>query len=298
MSAAALSEPAPPRQPTLFLRAGAVFLRALLGLFILGQAAFLVLANVLDMESVTRDYLTRSRAENGSAWTLIEHSEPAEQAVAEWLKPSGDKKRSETTIGAIYEAVGKPVQWWARTARQEQGWSLFAPDTLDWCCFPSVELRWDRAPEGTRPPVVLPSANEPPDKHRFFRLGRFRLRRFEMLLDVEPMRDRNLTPEQADTLGDLMKELVRKKDDYILAYLRWRWRLYREEHPGVPAPTQIILHTRGWIIPAPPGEKPWDWQFVGDYPVARWQPGKELGDEYYPLEVYVPRFRHFTKLEK
>jgi hypothetical protein len=289
--------------------------RVLLGLFVLVQAVFLVAYNAVDMKDEAHDYLEKSRKkyrekpnhEGGWAWGLIKRSPQAEALVAPWLDAEKGKARDETTIGAIYVWVGKRTTWWARKLKQEQGWSLFAPDVVDWTCFPSLELRWEGPLGSRRDPVILASENEPPDKSRFLRLGRFRLRRYEALFDVrpiEPEEGADLSPEQKDELGDRMASMVRKRDDNILAYMRWRLRRYQDEHPDVPEPTAVILHTRGWFIPKPPKEPDWKWRFpgwrfAGDYPVARWQPRKEPDtSRHLPLEVYVPRHNYFKTLDK
>jgi hypothetical protein len=78
--------------------------------------------------------------------------------------------------------------------------------------------------------------------------------------------------------------------------MRWRFRRYQDEHPNVPEPTDVILHTRGWFIPKPPEDASWTWhftgwRFAGDYPVARWKPDGKSSS----LEVYVPRHHDWKK---
>jgi len=81
--------------------------------------------------------------------------------------------------------------WLARGTRslgeatgQEQPWQLFAPNLVEVIPFTVVELFWD---EPGTPGVALLSDNEPTDRRHFFRVGQFRLRRAETVLEVAPL---------------------------------------------------------------------------------------------------------------
>src|SRR5262245_58966125 len=99
--------PAPRRAPRYALATLRFAARALLGLFVLFQAVFIVAYNVVDMKDEARDYLRKSRTEGRWAWALLSRWPAAGGAAEEWLDPPRDKKREETAIGAAYERVGK-----------------------------------------------------------------------------------------------------------------------------------------------------------------------------------------------
>jgi hypothetical protein len=125
--------------------------RVVLGLFVLGQVAFLVAANFAALPELPR----------GAVASLPSAlREPVERLQADGL------------ISRAPAAAGAMTQPWAEGTGQWQSWGLFAPDVTDWVPFPTLELRWK-----DRPPQRLPALNAPADRRHFFRLGNFRLRR-------------------------------------------------------------------------------------------------------------------------
>lgn len=283
MSQAVPTAPAPPSP---FGRAWGVLrfaARALLGLFVLGQALFLVAVNVVDMKEAARDSLTESRKNESWLWTALTCVPPVRETFTEWLDPPGAMTKEETKIGRLYAWLGERTDWWGRRAGQEQGWSLFAPDVVDWTSFPAVELRWDEdaAPgKAAHAPVRLLSENEPSNRRRFVRIGKFRLRKFESNFEM----DLRSGVSAADLESHIERKVDRKRDE-ILVYLRLRWRQYSRAHPDAPTPAQVILHVHCWTIPEPPGNRPWDWTDRVETPVARWRPGR--GRKAETLERYV-----------
>jgi hypothetical protein len=260
-----------------------------------GQALFIVAVNVVDMQEAAQDYLRKARKTNGWLWWLVTNP-GTRDAVEEWLDPPGTKTEEETQIGRFYEQLGKVTEWWGRRAGQEQGWSLFAPDVVDWTSFPLVELRWDtdEAPgKAVYPPVRLLSENEPRDRRRFVRIGKFRLRKYESNFEMD------LRPDDRDTdRDDQIDRKVHKNYATIRAYLRFRLRQYQRDHPDVPAPTQVILRVHTWTIPKPPAKKPWDWQDEVETPVARWRPVPGQRDSDAVLERYVASEKCYREAQR
>jgi hypothetical protein len=180
---------------------------------------------------------------------------------------------------------------WAEFTGQAQNWSLFAPNVWANVPFAAVELRWDEEPANDRaaprPPVYLISDNEPVDVSSYFRIGLFRLRRYESSLDIGFQKDPDKSDEAMDDKWrQNIFDKVRREPHTIRAYLEWRWRRYHADHPDLETPKQIILHVRTYRIPPPPGPSPWKWAGPEDRPVARWRPGFAYPDGALPVEAY------------
>jgi hypothetical protein len=270
--------------------AGRCFAGLLLGLFVLWQLLFLVGANFCE---VTRHYLGPS--------TDLRETFPA----------LGDEDSAVRRQLAKFEQV---LTRWSELTNQAQGWSLFAPNVWRNIPFAGVELRWDEEPTiagaavsmlgmiagseplpalawcampAPRPPVYLLSDNEPPDVSHYFRVGLFRLRRFESNLDVSLYVQPDKSKEDMqDSWRQSIFEKVRSEANAIRAYLEWRWRKYQAAHPDVETPKQVVLHVRVYRIPPPPGGRPWMWDGPDDRPMARWRPHVRYPTGAPPVEVY------------
>jgi hypothetical protein len=234
--------------------------RGLLGLFVLGQAAFLLAAN---------------------AGTLLTLPPEAAGRLAPFLREPAEGLRAGEW-GKVVRSANAHTQRWADLTGQAQAWSLFAPDVTDYVPFVALELRWDAG----EPPRRLPSLNAPADPRHFFRVGNFRLRRYESTADVSPTAGQPFDPSGADWRMTLAWA-VWNRQGYILTYLAWRLEAFRRAHPELPPPSQVILSVHLYRIPAPPGPDPWDWDDLGLHPVARWRPGAPS------LEAYDPRTDDF-----
>jgi hypothetical protein len=148
------------------------------------------------------------------------------------------------------------------------------------------------------PPVTILSDNEPRDVTRYFRLGKFRLRRLEgnLALILRVLEDE--TPEEAAQRwrGRIFK-LLDEDGDTVKAYLRWRWESYRKAHPGTPQPAQLILVMRRWAI-RPPDRAPPYWDGPFTLPVARVQPRVPWPTSRLALEMYNPVTRRFQEVKE
>jgi hypothetical protein len=263
-------------------------LQVLLGLFIVWQIIYLVAGNLLNMAQETRSSL----ADPDNEPKLVQKA----AEVVQWLAPGWIKKE-----GHVYdadEALSGLTKRWGQITGQVQGWSLFAPSVSEHNTFVAVELRWDGE---SYPPELLLSDNEPRDPNCFFRLGDFRLRKYESHLDVLlTLHDDEATEAAAAERWRLrIEEKLDTDGKDLLAYLRWRWRKFRQAHPDRPTPSQVILYVRRYSIP-PPEQVPWHWdtnnyQMFDRQPMARWQPGADWEPDYQALEMYNHETGRFEK---
>ncbi len=288
--------------------------RVLLGLFVLWQMIFLPAFNLLDGAEVARRELQEQRRQDGRGWRLVRGVPGLVPLVDEWLTKGanyGDKGK----LGNLIDRPRRVVRWWAQATGQEQGWKLFAPDTFDFSSFPSLELRWDdpEAKDGTglgalaggpalalgraplhrvaHAPVVLGSDNQPADRHRYLRVGGFRRRRIEGQFELDFRRDDRPHEQLAELWEQQIRDLVSAEYEETLAFLRWRLSRFRREHPELPPPVQVILRVQTFVIPKPPGPRPWDWVEEDPVPLARWLPQKQPAE----LELYCPTADRFRK---
>jgi hypothetical protein len=271
-----------------------------LGLFILGQLLFLVTSNLLGYLATLGDEL-KDAAPDSEFAREVEHLAPG------WLREEGHLYETQKLIRSV-------VRPWERVTGQEQNWALFSPPIAREIVFPAVEFRWedDSAPypilaalAATNPwevvavkaasrvradvpaPVVFLSDNEPADPTRYFRLGQFRVRRFEGQLDVTLYPDE--TPEK---WHERIEKRVSREGSTMRYYLAWRLREFNRRYPGRPDPAQIILLMRRYHVLAPDEAPPyWDGPFTT--PVARLRPRPGTAVSAAPLESYDPETGQF-----
>ncbi|MFN4261822.1 MAG: hypothetical protein ACK4RK_21280 [Gemmataceae bacterium] len=218
---------------------------------------------------------------------------------------------------------------WGELTGQPQNWSLFAPNVAAVSPFPAVELRWDDDPHSAEgiagrlsplaaqhpgevaawevaarsspyPSFFLLSDNEPDNLHSYWRVGRFRLRRYEASgLEVILTSNDRSQAEVADAWRERIENKVRRDGECIKAYLRWRERVYQREHLDRPPPRQLVLWVRQYAIPAPDAAPiPWQWQVLPPYPIARWRPHVPPPANCLDIEMYHPVLERFQYLVK
>jgi hypothetical protein len=96
-----------------------------LGLFILGQLAFLILANLCGM----LDHYGR-RGFPGRFQTPVDQAAP-------------DANRGRGHFWKLNESVYTLAWYWGQLTGQPQNWSLFAPNVGVDCYFPALAIRWE-----------------------------------------------------------------------------------------------------------------------------------------------------------
>lgn len=266
------------------------FARVLLGLFVVWQLAFLLGLNFCEL---TRGFVGSLTDAAETLPSLADPQSPAARRLAR---------------------VEQVLTRWSEFTGQTQSWSLFAPNVWSHIPFVAVELRWDEEPSNARaaaglvaglagpgflqsistwaatatlPPVLLLSDNEPRDIQHYFRVGLFRLRRYESNVDVGLPRDTDNEPEDMhDKWRNNIFHRVRGEAMTMRAYLEWKWNRYQAEHPDADTPRQVILHVRVYRIPPPPGPRPWMWSGPEDHLLARWRPHFRYLTGTPPVEVH------------
>jgi hypothetical protein len=189
------------------------------------------------------------------------------------------------------QAVQQLTRPWEELTGQTQYWGLFAPEVSDQVAFLGVELIWHD--EQRYPRRWLPSPNEPDNLARFFRVGDFRLRRYESHLAITPPPHRQVFNPTRDGWPALVAQTAYVHYRTIGAYLRWRLLAFQRDHPDLPMPAAVILAVQLYHIPEPPGPERWHWEDWGRHPVARWRPtaGQPPGSD--PLQIYNPASDQF-----
>lgn len=209
--------------------------RVLLGVFVLGQALFLLGSLVLNVEEAFRPWKDVS-----------------------WLRAFHDNERNG-------------FRQYGQLTAQRQEWALFAPDTWKEFAFLEVELRWDDKSKS----VHLRAKDEPENLNAFVRLSGFRIRKYEASITPAPAALEvwfgDVDPEgEQPAAWEVYEEA-----DRMLAYLRWRLVEYRRAHPERPLPSQVLLWRHGYRIPEPPGPRPWRYEDLGTDCIGRWLPPRE-----------------------
>jgi len=237
---------------------------AVLGLFIVWQLVFLVLANLLEF--------IPHRARRLDEFTGY-RERPAELVNA---------KPAVHVLAAVADC-------WAQLTGQYQMWWLFAPNFPPQATFPVVELRWDDPAAGSAP-VRLLSSLEPANTASYFRppTSADRLLHYEMNLCLGLMYwDEPTDPAEVEMWKKLLGDIVRCQWKSIRAYLRWRTNEYLADHPDLPPPDEARLLVR--IYPTPPaGAAPADRQPPYDQPFARWRCAEDGPSTFLPVEGYEP----------
>jgi hypothetical protein len=298
----------PPDAPARPRLAGLVVLplRVALGAFVVWQALFLFGHNIIAIADDARNELSTARQERSALWDTVTANPYVGELLADWIERDKQSKLSKAI-----DRAKKVTDWWAKIAGQEQGWGLFAPNTDYRTCFVALELRWDDDPvpltgkptnlaplaaaglpayrlrevlSDPRPdPLILYSENEPRDHHRYLRFGGFRVRKYESALETYLVTNGRppsvYLKEWEERVNSKVWGNTYRGSEWreILAYMRWRLRKFQDEHPELPDPRQVILRTRVWIVPDPPGPEPWDWVDPVDAPVVRWRPRGPFG---------------------
>jgi hypothetical protein len=294
--------------------------QVVLGLFIVGQLAFLVLYNLIQLCQDAQARLNSTTA-----------------AVVDRIVPGYSKKSGHAWM--ILDEVYTPLRRWGQLTGQDQSWSLFAPGVAKVTGFPAVRFSWEDAPTSARavacplgllaathplevaalelaaretpsaaPPQaeeLLLSDNEPANRHHFWRVGRFRTRRYESNLIVYLSRRNGDTDDKAETQVEAherwngsIRDHISENGDQMLAYLKWRLAVWQKQHPDRPAPRQLILVERIYTILPPDDKTGAIWDGPRTLPLMRWQPHAVWQSGYRPIEKYNPVTQQFETMRK
>jgi hypothetical protein len=302
--------------------------QVLLGLFVVGQLFFLLAANGIDLAESARPSLREEPPEELRD-TLEGEARHGSRAALDWLAPGWT--RGEGHVNDAENVLNMVLTRWSQIIGQQQDWSLFAPGINTVTSFVAVELRWDddqvparqlpprvalltasnplqavvlaealRREQANRPPPLrLLSENEPQNSQSFFRVGQFRLRRYESNLDLTlSSHDDQVDDRRVDGWRRQIEDKVRGDWPSLLAYLRWRLAAFRRSQPDVQPPQQVILLVRVYRIP-PPDEPPPPgfWPRPDQRPLARWLPDLPEPPGYLPLEMYNPVVGRYERLK-
>jgi hypothetical protein len=245
-----------------------------LGVFIVWQLVFLVVANVLDFfpHRVHRlDELTNFR-----------------------VLPAGSR-----CPWPLVHAVASVTDRWAHLTGQYQMWWLFAPDFPAQATFPVVELRWDD-PLLASAPVRLPSAACPADRSAYFHAptSADRLLQYEANLCLGyAFWNENSLAEDPVGSRQFQFDLVRSQWKSMRAYMRWRTAQFLGQRPDLPPPDEVCLLIR--IAPTPA------WNATAnrhaptiDCPFARWRCAENGSAEVLPVEVFDPLIERYVPLPR
>ena len=143
------------------------------------------------------------------------------------------------------------------------------------------------------------SDNEPPDPRRFFRVGLFRIRRYEgnVVLYLTQHEDESITAAR-ERWGRSIREHLAENADQVLAYMKLRVAIYMQRHPDRPPPRQVLLVERVYGIRAPDDPAESCWTGPTTLPLARWQRDVTWDEGYRPLEGFDPVNERFESIRK
>jgi hypothetical protein len=165
-----------------------------------------------------------------------------------------------------------------------------------------VGLIGDRSPPGApwrrqRKALIHYSENEPTDKQHYFKIGHFRIRRYESNIDIAPNPSDKEPAAVVDAWREEIEGRVRERWRLMHAYLRWQLEKFLAGHPGLPEPRQVILWARIYRVP-PPEQSLWPWSWRGPdwHAVARWQPQAKWEDQHLSIEMFNPVVDRFESI--
>ncbi|MEM1067786.1 MAG: hypothetical protein AAGI63_02740 [Planctomycetota bacterium] len=264
-------DPTSPNQESLSLskRAASV----LLGCFILWQLVYLTVANVVE----TAPVLLRRWPEKHQQFTsFIDQSRNATEAS----KASG-----------LAGLIRLTDRWGQRTA-QPQRWSLFAPNVAKQTGFLALELKWHDVESS----AWLYSDDEPVDSTSYWRASGNRFHNVEQNLRI------TFAVSQGESNDDARQrwshQIQRKLEtdcDVMMAWIRIRLIDFYADYPDVATPDEVILHCRGFQIPAP-GQRVESPSAAVPYSlaIARWRPKLDVPVGVLPMEAFDPVEHRFV----
>jgi hypothetical protein len=287
--------------------------QVVLGVFIVGQLFFLISTNLIG-------FLKDNRAEMGSQ----------ARQVVEAVAPGWPEEKGH--LWHLMEHLARLDKSWAQLTGQFQPWTLFAPTIGRECVFPAVEFRWEEEPSSApalaRPLALLAarhgyeaaclgalihsaekmplvselalSENEPPNPEHYFRIGNFRMRRYEtnIVITLRPYEEDGEKPEKTNQRwSDRIHAHVADYADIILGYLHWSLDQAAARQSNREPPRQVILVLRRYHINDYEDAPPF-WTGPHTVAIARWQPGVTWDASHQALEWYDPVSKSLKGLRK
>jgi hypothetical protein len=292
--------------------------QVVLGIFVVGQLAFLVLSNLIGLYQDAQPRL-----------------DPQIAAVVDRILPGYSTKQGHAWM--LVDEASTPLRRWAQLTGQDQSWSLFAPGVAKVTGFPAVQFVWDEVPTSAavvarplsllaatnplevaaldlaresvstpaHPEELFLSDNEPLDRQHFFRVGKFRTRRYESNLIPYLTQRQGDSGDKAETEAEArerwvgyIRDHVNDNGDQMLAYVKWRLAVWQQQHPDRPAPRQVILVERTYTILPPEDATGEVWEGPRTLPLMRWQPQAAWQGGYRPIERYNPVTQQFETMQK
>jgi hypothetical protein len=261
-----------------------------LGVFIIGQLVYLLGYNALEMLHEGRGSLSEEAAQ------VVDVLAPG------W--PRGKGQLWDTSNLALTN-----LRRWMQVTGQDQSWSLFAPAVYKDGWFPALLISWDDNPPLPGPEQIAAASSaekmdlflsddEPRDYQHYFRVGNYRLRRYEsmMLANLTVLPDEDLDARKK-RWQERIDRHFKEYGALMFAYVRWRYAEYQRRHPERLPARAIILLERHYHA-KPPGEGPPGWDEFFTVPLGRWRPAVTWDEQILPLERYDPVTGQFESVWK
>ena len=231
----------------------------LLGLFVLFQAIYLPLANLIQ---------------------LVPRAMPEQNGELDIRVQARGRRRAFDRLQEAINVLGEAIDGYGELSGQVQAWSLFAPDFGKQSVFTTCEFQWVKGQEVGR--VTLRSAHMPGDPENHFRWpsSDSRLRAYEFLLagNYWHFSHESFAAHEAEW-RQAISDQVRRQQRTLGAYFRHELERYQKEFPELPSANRHCACA--WtIFPSPkPGEAGRSTSF--SMPLARWRPDQKAGHGCY-----------------
>ncbi len=272
-------------------------LQVVLGLFIVWQIFFLVMANSVEFLQDIHSRVTKKPC------VILDRLTPG------WRTKRGHFWQTQQSLLAVKD-------FWGQLTGQEQTWQVFAPEVFKDTHLPAVALRWEKrvtfadalanlaagnvleqmvllqsTPEQSREKVWL-SPYEPKDIHHYFRFGDLRNQRtdFFVVVDLIPIED------ESEQMGNKLwakqiERFVRRNRKLIRGYLRWKTADILRKNKSLKPPAEVILLQRRYHL-NPPYQDPPHREGPLVLPLVRWKLGDDA--EKNSLEAFDPQSGTFS----
>jgi len=210
-------------------------------------------------------------------------------AITEVLDESrrGERPPSLGPLSSLIFVLDK----YGQLTEQPQRWSLFAPNIGNQTVFLAYELRFP----GQEQSVWLYSEEEPADPSAYGRVLGNRVRSLEQNLTIGFCYLAGESEEQAHRRwGKEIRQKLASDFEVLISFTALRVEQFLQDYPQAPLPEEVILHIRGYEIPAPDEASSADSRTPYCLPLARWRPGAEYPSDVIPLEAFDPVTEQFV----